>query len=88
MSAEEACGGSLPANPLEALATINDYWASEAVEGLPPFSGGLVGHLGWEVVRYLERLDNPPPSEHPVPAVHMSLVRDCVAYDNHTSEVI
>ena len=88
MSAEEACGGSLPANPLEAMATINDYWASEAVEGLPPFSGGLVGHLGWEVVRYLERLDNPPPSEYPVPAVHMSLVRDCVAYDHHTSEVI
>jgi anthranilate synthase component 1 len=88
MSAEEACGGPLPTNPLEALASINDYWASEPVEGLPPFSGGLVGHLGWEVVRYLERLPGPPPAHHPVPAVHMSLVRDCVAYDHHTSEVI
>lgn len=88
MQAEEACGGPLPADPLEALAAINDRWASEAVEGLPPFSGGLVGHLGWEVVRYLERLPHPPMAQHPVPAVHLSLVRDCVAYDHHTSEVV
>jgi len=88
MSAEEACGGELPADPLDALAAINERWASDALEGLPPFSGGLVGHLGWEVVRYLERLPDAPAAHHPVPAVHMSLVRDCVAYDHHTSEVI
>lgn len=88
MSVEEACGGPLPADPLDALAMINDRWVSAAPEGLPPFSGGLVGHLGWEVVRYLEHLPQPPAAAHPVPAVHMSLVRDCVAYDHHTSEVI
>lgn len=88
MNADEAFGGAVPADPLDAVAAINDYWASEALEGLPPFSGGLVGHLGWEVVRYLERLPDPPTAHHPVPAVHMSLVRDCVAYDHHTSEVI
>jgi len=88
MSAEVACGGSLPSDPLEALRSINDRWASDPVEGLPPFSGGLVGHLGWEVVRYIENLPHPPSRSHEVPAVHMSLVRDFVAYDHHTSEVV
>lgn len=88
MSAEEAFGGSPPHGPLEALELINSRWASEPIDGLPPFSGGMVGHLGWEVVRYLENLPHPPHSRHEVPAVYMSLVRDCVAYDHHTSEVV
>ncbi len=32
------------------------------VEGLP-FSGGLVGAAGYDVVRYFERLPNPPPAQ-------------------------
>lgn len=88
MSAEEAFGGAIPPDPLDALSALNDRWASEASDDLPPFSGGLVGHLGWEVVRYLEHLPHAPEASHDVPAVHMSLVRDCVAYDHHTSEVV
>lgn len=88
MAVGEASGGQLPTDPLAALAVINDRWASEPVEGLPPFWGGLVGHLGWEVVRHLEELPNPPIRSHEVPSTHMSLVRDCVAYDHHTSEVV
>jgi anthranilate synthase component 1 len=37
------------------------------VEGLP-FSGGLVGAAGYDVVRYFEKLENPPPATAgPVP---------------------
>jgi anthranilate synthase component I len=88
MSEHEACGGVLPENPLDALTAINDRWASEPVPEMPPFAGGLVGHMGWEVVRFLENLPHPPAARHHVPAVHLSLVRDCVAYDHHTSEVV
>ena len=88
MSEQEAFGGPLPSAPLEALAVLNERWLSEPVPGLPPFSGGLVGHLGWEIVRYLERLPSPPHKTHDVPGVFLSLVKDFVAFDHHTSEVV
>ncbi len=88
MTEQEACGGELPENPLDALRVLNDRWKSEPVVGLPPFSGGLVGHLGWDIVRLLENLPNPPQASHTVPAVFMSLVKDLVAFDHHTSEVV
>jgi len=88
MSEEEAFGGPVPSAPLEALALINERWLSEPVAGLPPFSGGLVGHLGWEIVRYLERLPHAPVRTHEVPSVFLSLVKDFVAFDHHTSEVV
>jgi anthranilate synthase component 1 len=88
MSAEEVFGGAVPGDPLEALTLLNERWASDPIPGLPPFAGGVVGFLGWDVVRLLENLPSPPPSTHDVPSVHLSLVKDCVAYDHHTSEVV
>lgn len=88
LSESEAFGTPMPHSPLEALHALNARWESEPVPGLPPFSGGLVGHLGWEMVRLVEKLDHSPPASHDVPALFMSLVRDFVAIDHHTSELI
>jgi anthranilate synthase component 1 len=88
LSSEEVFGGIIPDNPLEALAAINERWASDPVPGMPPFAGGLVGFMGWDIVRLMEKLPSPPPSSHSVPSVYLSLVKDCVAYDHHTSEVV
>jgi anthranilate synthase component 1 len=53
-----------PANQDELLDALRDALAQTPkllpeVEGLP-FSGGLVGAAGYDVVRYFERLENPP----------------------------
>lgn len=88
MSEDEAFGGPVPESPLEALHVLNKRWLSEPVPGLPPFAGGLVGHLGWEIVRLLENLPDGPDKSHEVPALFMSLVKDFVAIDHHTSELI
>jgi anthranilate synthase component 1 len=88
MSEQEAFGQSMPVDPLEALRVLNQRWVSDPVPGLPPFSGGLVGHLGWEIVRFLERLPNAPSHTHRPPSVFLSLVKDFVAFDHHTSEVV
>ena len=88
MSADEVFGGAVPSDPLDALTLLNERWASDPIPGLPPFAGGVVGFLGWDIVRLLENLPGPPPSTHDVPSVHLSLVKDCVAYDHHTSEVV
>ena len=88
MSEQDAFGATMPAEPLAALHALNERWASDPVPGLPPFSGGLVGYLGWEMVRELEDLPDAPPSTHDVPSLYMSLVKDFVAFDHHSSEVV
>lgn len=88
MSSEDAFGGEIPQNSLDALQQIHRRWVSEPIEGLPPFAGGLVGHIGWEAVRMLEHLPSPPEPTHKVPVIHLALVQDFVAFDHHSSEVV
>lgn len=88
MSATMAFGEKLPEKPLDALELLHRRWLSEPIPGLPPFAGGLVGHIGWEAVRQVEHLPTPPPASHEVPALHLALVRDFVAFDHHSSEVV
>lgn len=40
--------------PLAAIAAALELLASEHIEGLPPLTGGLVGALGWDIVRQWE----------------------------------
>ncbi len=88
MSEEDAFGQAMPRSPREALGRLHERWLSAPIPGLPPFAGGLVGHIGWEFVRQLENLPHPPHATHEVPAMHLSLVKDFVAFDHHHSEVV
>ena len=88
MSEQEAFGRGIPEKPLEALEVLHQRWLSDPLPGLPPFAGGLVGHIGWEAVREVERLPHQPPASHSVPTMHLALVRDFVAFDHHSSEVV
>jgi anthranilate synthase component 1 len=73
----------LSASPsLELLATLYRRWKSDPVPGLPPLTGGLVGFIGWEAVRQLERLPHQPPAEFDVPVQALCFVSDLVAVDH------
>ncbi|SEA40361.1 anthranilate synthase component 1 [Bowdeniella nasicola] len=56
-------------------------------EDYPPFTGGLVGALGWEIVRSFE--DLPPRTEPdvPVPDVALALATDVIAFDHCSGEI-
>ena len=43
-------------DPLEALREAAELLRSPAAENLPPLTGGLVGYLGYDAVRRIERL--------------------------------
>ena len=88
MSEEEAFGGAMPEAPLDALQALDARWASSATADLPPFSGGLVGYIGWDAIRELEDLPHPPRSVHPVPRLAMALTKDLVVFDHHSSDVV
>lgn len=82
VSAERALGPDAPAAPLGALAHLYTRWSTPHVDGHPPLTGGLVGFIGWEAVRQLERLPDVPPADFSVPGQALSFVSELVVLDH------
>lgn len=74
-------------DPLEVLRDTLAQLATPAAEGLPPFHAGLVGYLGYDVVRRLERLPDTCVDDLQLPEMAMMLASQLAVYDHHTSEV-
>ena len=62
------------------------YDAPELPE-LPPLSGGLIGYLGYDVVREIERLPDVPPSDRQFPDAVMSMIGSLAAFDHWLQRV-
>lgn len=68
---------------LEVLGATLDVLRTPAVPGLPPLTGGLVGALGWDVVRHWEpTLPAKAPEELGVPEVTLCLATDLAVVDH------
>jgi anthranilate synthase component 1 len=92
-AAVEVEAGELPlAAPLDKgiLASIEAILAefrSPALSDLPPLHGGLVGYLGYDVVREIERLGNPPPDDLRMPDAVVSVIGELAAFDHWRQRV-
>ncbi len=53
----------------------------------PPFTGGLVGALGWETVRLTENVPARLEKDVPIPDIVLALATDVIALDRRTGEV-
>lgn len=71
-------------DPMGEMEKLTDGIALANVPGLPDFTGGWVGHAGYDVVRYLEgdQLPDPPQDDRKLPDLHMQLYHDVVAFDH------
>ncbi|MDM4764045.1 anthranilate synthase component I [Galbitalea sp. SE-J8] len=87
LSAERALGPGAPAGPLDAVAALYARWATPAVDGAPPLTGGLVGFIGWEAIRQIEHLPDAPPADYAVPGQALSFVSELVAIDHRDGTV-
>jgi len=91
LPAERALGSELaadPGAPLAALDALYARWRTPHHDGHPPLTGGLVGFIGWEAVRQLERLPHQPPADFAVPAQALSLVSELVALDHRNGTAV
>ena len=88
LSAERALGLTPPTAPLEAIAQLYERWATPRVPGHPPLTGGLVGFIGWEAIRQIERLPNIPPADFALPGQALSFVSELVVVDHRTGSVL
>jgi anthranilate synthase component 1 len=85
----EGALGELPLEEgvLEVLRVLIDRTTTPALEGLPPLHSGLVGYLGYDVVREIERLEGAPDDDLGVPDASMSVIGELVAFDHWRQRV-
>jgi anthranilate synthase component 1 len=84
LDSEVAFGGPVPELGLDALAALTARWGGSRQTDIAPLTGGLVGFIGWDAVRQLERLPRVPPTEVPVPGQALNFVRDLIVIDHRT----
>jgi len=90
----EACWTGTPpvglpsgGDPLEALRETVRLLQTEPLPGLPPLTGGMVGYLGYDAVRRLERLPDLAEDDLRIPEMVMLLATDLAALDHHEGTV-
>ncbi|WP_029069622.1 anthranilate synthase component I [Jonesia quinghaiensis] len=74
--------------PLDTLRATLQELHTEPIPGLPPFTGGLVGAMGWEIIRQWEPTIRPQATrELDVPDMTLLLASDIAAID-HTNGTV
>jgi anthranilate synthase component 1 len=78
----------LPDDPLAAVRTLARRLRSPRNPELPPLTGGLVGYLGYDVVRRLERLPQTSTDDLGMPELAMMLVTDLAVLDHTDGSIL
>jgi anthranilate synthase component 1 len=72
---------------LAAIEHLLEVWRAPALEDLPPLHGGIMGYLGYDVVREVERLPDVPPDDLGHPDAMVSVIGQLAAYDHWRQRV-
>ncbi|MGO8859880.1 MAG: anthranilate synthase component I [Acidimicrobiales bacterium] len=74
--------GSSDRGILAAVDALLSRFRSPILEGLPPLHGGLVGYLGYDVVREIERLPDVPPDDLGHPDAALVVIGQFAVFDH------
>ena len=67
---------------LAALDVLLDVYRAPVLADLPPLQSGVVGFLGYDIVREVERLPDVPRDDRGIPDAIMSVIGSLVAFDH------
>ncbi|MEV7384999.1 MULTISPECIES: anthranilate synthase component I [unclassified Streptomyces] len=82
-------GVPVEGDPLAALrATIETLHTPHHLDGLPPFTGGMVGYLGYDIVRRLEKIGPGERDDLQLPELTMLLTSDLAVMDHWEGSVL
>jgi len=73
---------------LAALELLLEHYQAPEIEGLPPLHGGLIGYLGYDVVREVEHLPNAPEDDLGYPDAVISMIGELAVYDHWKQRVV
>ena len=85
--------GTIPASvPLDkgmlaAMEELLRIYRAPLFPDLPPLQGGLMGHLGYDVVREIEQLPNIPHDDRDLPDASISVIGSLAAFDHWRQRV-
>ncbi|HXW97829.1 MAG TPA: chorismate-binding protein [Gemmatimonadales bacterium] len=68
--------------PLDHMAETMRQYPPVSLPGLPRFTGGAVGYIGYDVVRSLERLPHAPPDDRDLPEAILMVADTVLVLDN------
>ncbi|MFB9429296.1 anthranilate synthase component I [Streptoalloteichus tenebrarius] len=74
-------------DPLQALRATVEALRTDPLPGLPPLTGGMVGYVGYDAVRRLERLPELAEDDLGLPETVMLLATDLAALDHHEGTI-
>ncbi|WP_460954221.1 anthranilate synthase component I [Parasphingorhabdus pacifica] len=74
-------------DPLEALRETVRLLHTDPLPGMPPLTGGMVGYLGYDSVRRMERLPDLTEDDLQIPEMVMLLATDLAALDHHEGTI-
>ena len=74
-------------DPLRALQETVEILHTPRLPGLPPLTGGMVGFLGYDAVRRLERLPDTTTDDLGLPELTFLFATDLAALDHETGEI-
>ncbi|RZQ60010.1 anthranilate synthase component I [Amycolatopsis suaedae] len=83
----QPAGLSSGGNPLDVLSEALRELHTEPLPGMPPLTGGMVGYIGYDAVRWLERLPEHATDDLRIPELTMLLATDLAALDHHEGTV-
>jgi anthranilate synthase component 1 len=85
---ETSSGIDLPdGDPLQVLEGLVKRFRTPNLAGLPPLHSGLVGYLGYDCVRYIERLPNQPHDDRVLPEMVWQGVGALAAFDRFAQTI-
>ena len=80
-------GAPTGGDPLEALRRTLELLRTDQIDGLPPLTSGMVGYLGYDIVRRLERIETDTIDDLQVPELVQLLATDLAAFDHHEGRI-
>jgi anthranilate synthase component 1 len=72
---------------LACIESLLEKFRSPPIGGLPPLHGGLVGYLGYDIAREVERLSAPPTDDLGHPDAVLSVIGELAAFDHWRQRV-
>ena len=72
---------------LAAMEELLRLYRAPLFDDLPPLQGGLMGHLGYDVVREIEHLPHVPRDDRGVPDASISIIGSLAAFDHWRQRV-
>jgi len=89
LTTEGSVPDSVPLNAgiLAALDELLRIYRAPIMPDLPPLQGGLMGYLGYDVIREVERLPNAPADDRGLPDAVISVIGSLAAFDHWRQRV-